>query len=61
MMNILYWVCFVYLVAMCFGALYRVVSGGFSRCATFGALLGKLLGIVVVIGFLIGIVYFYLY
>lgn len=60
-MTVLYWICFIYLVGMCFDALYRIVSGGFEDCATFGAVLGELVGIVIVIGLLIGIVYFYLH
>lgn len=60
-MTVLYWVCFVYLVGMCFGALYRVVDGGFEDCDTFAKIIGKLVGIVIVITLLIGIIYFYLY
>ena len=60
-MTVLYWVCFVYLVGMCFGALYRVVHDGFEDCDTCAKIIGKLVGIVIVIALLIGIIYFYVH
>ena len=60
-MTVLYWVCFVYLVGMCFGTLYRVVDGEFKDCDTCAKFIGKLIGIVIVIALLIGIIYFYLH
>lgn len=60
-MNILYWVCFAYVVLQSLGRLYCILDKGFFDCDTSAKKMGAVVGTAIVIGIQIGIIYFYLH
>ena len=60
-MTALYWICFIFLIVMCYNGFFKVIDGGFKDCYSCGEVLGKLAGIIIVIAVFCGIIYFYLH
>lgn len=60
-MTVLYWICFIFLIVMCYNGLCRAIDGGFKGCNSCGEVLGKLADIIIVIAVFCGIIYFYLH
>lgn len=60
-MNILYWICFVFIILEGAVYLYRILENGLPDCYTTGQKIGGFLGHVLGITCWIGVIYFYLH
>lgn len=60
-MNILYWICFVFVILEGVVYFYRMLKNGLSDCYTTGQKVGRFCGCLLGIACWIGVIYFYLH
>lgn len=60
-MNILYWVCFVFIILKAIVYFYNILKKGLPNCYTARQKIGVFCGYVIGIACWIGVIYFYLH
>lgn len=60
-MNILYWICFCFIILQAILYFYRMLKNGLSNCTTIGEKTGGTIGCMFGILSQLGVIYFYLH
>ena len=61
MMNILYWICFCFVILNAVVYFYKILKNGLSNCRTTAQRIGGFCGAVIGVACWIGLIYFYLH